>query len=563
MKHLFFYLLLMFPVLAMAHGGEDHGDGAKLASPMASTYFTSVANSEKYELLLKYEPIKGGEDAIMLLYVSDFNTNKAIDNAKLEISAAEDDKLKFTVTHLEAGIYELKGKFPANKAYSLTISINSSNGPDLMVLENIEVGKVFSVAEAPHEENLLSRNNILLLLGGIGLGALIVLIILGIRNRKIHPKYAATVLLLLSLPLSTTKISAHGGEDHGDEAAAKNTPASGASDTFLVPKESQYLFDILTGSIATENFLSSNDFLGTVIPSTTGMAVIQSPQTGKIISLRARVGQKVSRGQVLAVVEQSIDAGTQVDLLTQRNNAEAEYNAAKAQYDRLKTIADIAAKKDVQEAEARFRSAESNRRLLRQLGSTGNGNSKLVSLTSPISGIVGSFNYAIGAIVNAGETLFSVTNLSQVFIEAQIYSKDVQVLKNAREILATSNADPSIRGKLKLISTAQSVNNANQTQKYIFELSDAEGDFKIGQNITVRVMSGETSRQLVVPNSAITEINGKPAVFVKNSPESYTVSYVQKGADNGTQTSILKGLQAGVRVVNMGTYQMKTMFLNQ
>ncbi|MBC7744445.1 MAG: efflux RND transporter periplasmic adaptor subunit, partial [Flavobacterium sp.] len=429
MKRLIFYLFLMFPVLAMAHGGEDHGE-AKAATPMALTYFTSVANSEKYELLLKYGPLKGGQNGVMRLYVSDFKTNKAIEDAKLDISAAEDDRLKFTVSHLEDGIYELKGKFPSNKSYSLNISINSSNGPDLMVLENVEVGKKFPVIEATHEDALFSRNNILLLLGGIGLGVLIVLVILGIRNRKIQPKYAATVLLLLSLPLANSQTSAHGGEDHGEEA--KTPQAGGASDTFLVPKESQYLFDILTINTRKEDFLGSNDFLGTVIPSTTGMAVIQSPQTGKIVSLRTGVGQRVNKGQVLAVVEQSIDAGTQIDLLTQRNNAEAEYNAAKAQYDRLKTIADIAAKKDVQEAEARFRSAESNRRLLRQLGSSGNGNNKLVNLISPISGVVGSFNYAIGAVVNAGETLFSVTNLSKVFIEAQIYSKDVELLKNAR-----------------------------------------------------------------------------------------------------------------------------------
>ena len=563
MKRSILYLLLMFPVWVMAHGGEDHGDKAKTAAPMASTYFTSVANSEKYELLLKYEPIKGGQEAIIRLYVSDFKTNKAIDDARLEITSPEDDKLKFTVRHLEAGIYELSGKFPANKVYSLIVSINSANGADLMVLENVEVGKVFPVDEAAHEETIFSWNNILMVLGGVGLGAVLVLIIMGIRNRKIQPKYVATMLFLLSLPLSTTKISAHGGEDHSKDAGAKEALDTGASDTFLVPKESQYLFDILTVSTGKEDFLGSNDFLGTVIPSTTGMAVIQSPQTGKIVSLRTTVGQRVSKGQVLAVIEQSIDAGTQVDLLTQRNNAEAEYNAAKAQYERLKTIADIAAKKDVQEAESRFRSAESNRRLLRQLGSSGTGNSKRISLTSPINGVVGSFNYAIGAVVNAGETLFSVTNLSKVFIEAQIYSKDAELLKNAREILAASSTDSSVKGKLKLISTAQSVNDANQTQKYIFELSDAEGDFKIGQNITVRVLSGQATSQLVVPNSAITEINGKPAVFVKDSPESYTVSYIQKGTDNGTQTSILKGIKDGDRVVNIGTYQMKTMFLNQ
>ena len=555
MKKLLF-LLLFLPYMGIAHDGEDHGGGAKPTSPVTSSYFTAVANSEKYELLLKYGQIKGGKEAIMRFYVSDFISNKAIEDAVMEISLAENPNQKFFVKHIESGIYELIGKFPDNKIYSLNVSINSANGPDLMVIENVEVGKVLPIEEVAHNEAFFSGKNVLLILIGFVIGIVVVLTIIGIRKRKIQPKYAAAVLVLLSLPITTAKIAAHNGEDHGD--AAKKPQVTAASDTFIVPKETQYLFDILTVSTGKIDFLGSTDFLGTVIPSTNGLAVIQSPQTGKIVSLRTTVGQKVNKGQVLAIIEQSIDAGTQVGLLTQRNNAEAEYNAAKAQYDRLKTIADIAAKKDVQEAEARFKSAESNRKLLRQLG-----NNKLVSLTSPISGIVGSFNFAIGATVNAGETLFSITNLSKVFIEAQIYSKDEKVLKNAREIIATSSADPSFKGKLKLISKAQSVNDANQTQKYIFELTDSRGDFKIGQNIMVSVSSGQVTSQLVVPNDAITEVNGKPAVFIKDSPESYTVSYIQKGAANGTVTTILKGIKEGARIVSAGTYQMKTIFLNQ
>ncbi|HXI01463.1 MAG TPA: efflux RND transporter periplasmic adaptor subunit [Sphingobacteriaceae bacterium] len=561
MKLILLHLLLLFPFLAGAHGGEDHGEKGKAATPMGSGYFSSVANSDKYELLLKYAPLKGGKEAVMQLYVSDFYSNKAIDNAKLDITLAGGAETKFAVSHLESGIYEVKGKFPANQSYSLNVNINSANGPDLMVLESIEVGKELPVDEAAHSESLFSKNNILLLLGGIAIGALIVLITLRLRDRKIRSGYAATILVLLILPVTTSKISAHGGEDHS--ADGKKPQAAAASDAFIVPKESQFLFTILTVSARTGDFFSSTDFLGTVIPSATGMAVIQSPQTGKIVALRTAVGQRVNKGQVLAIIEQSIDAGTQVDLQTQRNNAEAEFRAAKAQYERLRTIADIAAKRDVQEAEARYRSAQSNLALLRRLGSSGGRNSKLVNLTAPISGVVGTFNYAIGATVNTGETLFSITNLSSVYVEAQIYSKDLHVLSNAKDFIALSGANQLSRAKLRMISSAQEVNEENQTQRYIFALSDAGSDFKIGQNITVRVVSSLAIRQLVVPNSAVTDINGKPAVFVKEGPENFSINYIQKGSDNGSQTSVVNGLKEGSRIVQNGTYQMKTMFLNQ
>jgi RND family efflux transporter MFP subunit len=561
MKTLIIYFLTLFPVLALAHDGEDHGDAAKKTTSTSSAYFSSVSNSEKYELLLKYDPIKGGNEAVLRLFVTDFKTNKALDNAKIEITLAEDGTKKFAVKHLESGIYEVKGIFPSDKVYSFNVNINSSIGPDLMVIENIEVGKKLPVIDTAVDGGFFTTNNLLLLFGGLILGALIAVIVMAIANKKIKPKHALTIFLLLSIPASTQQTIAHDGEDHGEEKkGAQNTLAS---DSFNVPKETQYLFNILTTTLKEEDFLGTNDFLGTIIPSTNGMAVIQSPQTGKIISLKTSIGQKVNKGQVLAVIEQSIDAGTQIDLLTQRNNAEAEYQAAKAQYDRLKTIADIAAKKDVQEAEARFKSAESNRKLLRQLSSNSNGNSKLVNLTAPISGIVGNFNFAIGAVINAGETLFAITDLSKVYVEAQIYAKDENTIAKAQEIFAVGTNNPNLKGKLKLISKAQMVNDANQTQKYVFELLASNGAFKIGENVTVKVSSASATRKLVIPNTAITEVNGKQAVFVKESAETYKVTYINKGSDNGTHSTILSGIAKESRIVDAGSYQMKTMFLNQ
>jgi cobalt-zinc-cadmium efflux system membrane fusion protein len=561
MKTLIIYFLSFLPLLTLAHDGEDHGAEAKKAAPMSASYFSSTANSEKYELLLKYEPIKGAKEVVLRLFITDFKTNKALDDATVEITLAEDATKKFIVKHLETGIYEVKGTFPANKAYAFNVNINSAIGPDLMVLENIEVGKEFPAADEAVEGSFFTLNNLLLLFGGLILGALTAVIVMAIANKKIKPKHALTIFLLLSIPISSQTSIAHGGEDHGEEK--KGNQNATASDSFNVPKETQYLFSILTTVLSEEEFLGTNDFLGTIIPSTSGMAVIQSPQTGKIVSLKTNIGQKVNKGQVLAVIEQSIDAGTQIDLLTQRNNAEAEYQAAKAQYDRLQSIADIAAKKDVKEAEARFKSAESNRKLLRQLGNSGNGNSKLISLIAPISGIVGNFNFAIGAVINAGETLFAITDLSKVYVEAQIYAKDENTIAKAQEIFVVDTNNPNLKGKLKLISKAQTVNDANQTQKYVFEILGGNGNFKIGENVTVKVSSANASRQLVIPNTAITEVNGKQAVFVKENAESYKVTYINKGSDNGTSSTILGGIAKESRIVSVGSYQMKTMFLNQ
>ena len=117
--------------------------------------------------------------------------------------------------------------------------------------------------------------------------------------------------------------------------------------------------------------------------------------------------------------------------------------------------------------------------------------------------------------------------------------------------------------RLRLSSTAQTVNGTNQSQKVIFEIINPKSTFKIGENIAVTIFSKNISKQIVVPNEAIAEINGKPAVFIKDKAEQYSISYINKGASNNRYTTIAKGIEEGERIVTVGGYQMKTIFLNQ
>ena len=97
----------------------------------------------------------------------------------------------------------------------------------------------------------------------------------------------------------------------------------------------------------------------------------------------------------------------------------------------------------------------------------------------------------------------------------------------------------------------------------MFEVINANGRFKIGENINVRIYSSDYTKQVIIPDAAIADVNGKPAVFIKDRAEQYSISYVNKGTSNGKQVNIIKGVEDGERVVTNGVYQMKTIFLNQ
>jgi membrane fusion protein, heavy metal efflux system len=551
MKQLILFLLLI-PTILMAHGGDDHGAAAAKTNT-ASGVQTSETYSEKYELLIKYGYFKPGTESVLKLFISNYITNEPLDSVQLSVKVAGNSALALVTTQIDRGVFEVIGVFPENIKYNLVVSINGSLGPDLLQLNDIEPGKVVVDEVAATHAHWYSSNWFIGLMGLL-VGLLIMFFVMKKRNHKIG---AALILLYCLLPVSGT-YNANAHEGHNEPAAGGGS----VSNMFSVEKETQFLFNILTEMIGTGDFNESFVMLGTVVAAPEGKAVIQSPQTGKIASLKVSPGQRVSRGQVVAVIEQQIDAGTQISITAQSNSVMSEYDAAKAQYERLKAIEDIAAKKDITEAKARFESAKRNKELFENNTGKNNAASKYLSLTSPVSGVVGNFNYAIGAVVNGGETIFEVTNLEKVFVEAQLFANDIAKLKASGSFTTVSKSDTSVY-KLKLISTAQSVNSDNQSQNVLFEIINPKGSFKIGENINVRTTGANSFRQVVVPNEAVTEVNGRPVVFIKDNAEHYSISFVLKSESNDRNTIILKGVEDGERVVVKNVYQMKMMYLNQ
>ncbi len=553
-KIVLLFFLLATSFMAFSHEGEEHG-AKKAATTTGVKYFSSEASSDKYEVLVKYGELEANQEGTLELFLAHAVTNRAIDSAIITVKVLNKPGIKFTLTKIDTGSYLLKGIFPANGIYDLQVNINSELGPDFLQLSKVEIGKKLAVAVIEEHDHWYS-NPVIWAAIGLVLGLVLMYLLMRKRNRKI---ITAVIITALLIPTALNNpISAHGGEDHGGGAAK----SGGISNVFVVEKESQFLFDILTDRLGTGEFYKATEMIGTVTASPQGRAVIQSPQTGKIVSLRVTPGQNVSKGQVLATIEQQVDAGTQLDIIAERNRLNAEVKAAKAQYDRLQSIADIAAKKDVIEARARYEAAVQNLNLFNANVGRNTSNTKMVSLIAPIAGVVGTFNYAIGAVVNTGETLFDITNLSKVFVETQVFTEAPNEPANATYYVALSNYD-TLKYNLRMVSVAQSVNADNQAQKVVFEMMNSNGKFKIGENIRVLKFGSKRIAELVVPTSSIVDINGKPAVFIKDKAEQFSLVFIQKGTTNPFYTSVIHGIEAGEKIVTANVYQMKMIYLGQ
>jgi hypothetical protein len=183
-------LLLLWPLLvataAWAHGGEDHG-AAKATTPAGATYFSAVATSEQFEVLLRYQPLKPGADADMRLFLADFATNAPIKGAQFVFTSPEDPKLKFTTTEKGPGEYLVETTFPAKKPYSMTVQVTAGDRADLLLLEGIAVGKELPVAATPAAATpslFGSWKTILALVGAFGLGIALTVVLMRRRRRE-------------------------------------------------------------------------------------------------------------------------------------------------------------------------------------------------------------------------------------------------------------------------------------------------------------------------------------------------------------------------------------------
>ena len=430
-------LSLLWSTLALA-GGDDHAHGPVQQTQGADkNYFTVNAVSIQFEVVVRYTPIESGEDVHLSLFLSDFVTNRPIDSARFEITSPEDPSLKITVEQIDRGIYTLHGTFPQNKSYSFTTVIKAGNRSDLMLIGPIEVGKELPVTATNDEHAATGLGNWWwLMLVAFAVGLLLMYLLMRSRMNRLQRTASMIALVVTtSLPMSIQDTNAHEGHD----AKPKNTGA--LLDEFEVGKETQFLYELYTAIPARASFSGDLVLNGIIRPATNASATIVAPQTGTITSLNVKIGQRVTKGQTLAVVQQTLNTSEQVGLATEKATAQAEYDAAQKEYNRLKSLEDIVAKKDLQAAEIRLNAARDRLNVYNRVGGSG----QSFSIQSPVNGLVDNFNLTIGQQVQQGDMMMNVFDNKNLKVEATVYPADLSRINGSARFSIASSAASSRR----------------------------------------------------------------------------------------------------------------------
>jgi cobalt-zinc-cadmium efflux system membrane fusion protein len=325
---------------------------------------------------------------------------------------------------------------------------------------------------------------------------------------------------------------------------------------------------------------------GKVLVPEDRVAIIGPVNQGRIVRLYAGQGSRVQKGQKLADLESADIDQAEADYLkaladydNAKRSSAAEIRLAQENYDRTKQLYEktITAGKNLQQAEHDLEVAKAAgessingakaaltaaRRHLLILGLNNATIESLpqkpdlgavFSLNSPLTGTVVERNATIGASVGTDASLFKIIDLSRVWIDANVFEKDLARVRMGQEVKVNVPALPgsTYTGRVILINSV--VDPDTRTVKVRTEVANPDSRLKPDMFANVEVVTDLNRAAISIPQTAVLNDGGKTVVFVA-AGNGYQKREVHSGIQNGDRVEIVEGLSAGEKVVVKGNY---------
>ena len=285
-------------------------------------------------------------------------------------------------------------------------------------------------------------------------------------------------------------------------------------------------------------------------------AAVLTPLGGRVVALKVALGDRVMRGQVVAVLDSAElgqayaddDKASDTLKLTEKNLVRQEAQ------NKLGTASDRdldQTRSDHAQAAAEFTRTQAR---LRALGAAPGGKaaSRLLSVTAPVSGSVTALAVTPGNMINdASQPLMSIADLSTVWVTALVPEKDVSaVAKNQdAEVSLVAYPDRVLRGKVLFVSAVIEPDSRRNKLRIAF----ANQDYAIKPNMFATVtLSGPQHSEVVLPSSALLMNNDRTSVFVATAPWTFERRNVDASLQEGSSVAIRSGVAAGEQVVVKG-----------
>jgi hypothetical protein len=178
---------------------------------------------------------------------------------------------------------------------------------------------------------------------------------------------------------------------------------------------------------------------------------------------------------------------------------------------------------------------------------------------APIDGVITERAANVGLNVDQATPLFTVVDLSTVWIIGDVYEKDFSRVRVGNDATVTTAAYPglSLRGRISYIDPQ--VNPETRTAKVRVEVPNPRGELRLGMYADVVVTGARGASGPVVPRSAVQNIGNRTVVYLANpkEPGKFTEREVRLGDASGEQVEVTVGVQPGDVVVTEGSFYIR------
>lgn len=380
------------------------------------------------------------------------------------------------------------------------------------------------------------------------------------------PQSTLLVLLLASAGLSACgddRPKTEGEEIQGATATAEAEHDSTTEGVVLLDTAAIHLGGIRIG-VADPVMTTALPVTGTITYDANRVTHVGARIDGRVIATNVDLGRRVGRGQILVELE-SAEVGR---IRAEAQRASALLRIASENYDRERRLEQqgISSRKELLEAEADVRRAEADLRSARtQLSvlGAGHGTGGHFDVAAPFAGVVVERNVSLGQMATASDTLFTLADLSRVWIELDVFERDLSRVSIGQIVTVSTDAFPTRTFPGRIVYVGDIVDPVTRTVRARVDIPNPSGALRPGMFARASIRVGGGGGGVVaaaVPQAAIQEVEGKQVVFVPGAkPGEFRAQPVQVGESmEGGKVIILSGLAAGARVVVEGAFALRS-----
>jgi len=179
---------------------------------------------------------------------------------------------------------------------------------------------------------------------------------------------------------------------------------------------------------------------------------------------------------------------------------------------------------------------------------------KSLMLRSPVNGVVVEKSVLAGQRIMAGEPLYKVADLSIVWLEGEVFERDLGAVRLGQRVRAEFDAFPGASRSGRVTYIYPTLNPDTRTARIRVEIPNRDLQLKPGMYGTIRIDGALSAPTLVVPRSAVLATGERRLVFVRRADGKLEPRDVEIGRSSDDFTQILRGLAFGDTVVRSATF---------